>query len=182
MKKYNRIFSLAVMAAAFFMAASTANAQTNPTSSGTLTVTATVQSSIALVFNSDASGVALTGSGTNAATLNFGTVQAFGGTLPTGVTRTTGTNDFTVSSPVDVAVTEANSTSSGYTLTAELGSADTTNTWTVGGVTVTNSSAAQITATGAYGSSSNFPVAVTIPFSNDATNVSNTIDYVATAN
>lgn len=180
MKKYSSIFSLAVMAAAFFLAASTAKAQT--ASSGTLTVSATVQSSIALVFNSDASGVALTGSGTNAATLNFGTVQAFGGTVPTGVTRTDGTIDFTVSSPVDVEVTEANSTSSGYTLTAELGSQDATNTWKVGGVKVTNSGTAQITAAGAYGSGSNYPVSITIPFSEGAATISNTINYVATAN
>ena len=51
--------------------------------------------SINLVFNKDASGAALTGAGTNAATLAFGTVQAYGGTLTTGVTRTVDGTDFT---------------------------------------------------------------------------------------
>ena len=38
------------------------------TASGTLTVTATVESSIAMTFENDAAGVSLTGAGTNAAT------------------------------------------------------------------------------------------------------------------
>src|SRR5258708_35058846 len=62
--------------AALMMISSAAVAQT---ASGTLTVTATVNGSINLVFNSDASGVALSsGAGTNAATLAFGNVSAFG--------------------------------------------------------------------------------------------------------
>ena len=67
--------------AALMMISSAAVAQT--TASGTLTVTATVTGSINLVFNSDASGVALSsGAGTNAATLAFGNVSAFGAISP----------------------------------------------------------------------------------------------------
>ena len=40
-------------------------------------VTAQVQSSISLTFITDPSGVALTGSGSNVATLNFGSVSQF---------------------------------------------------------------------------------------------------------
>src|ERR1700686_4849743 len=96
------------------------------TASGTLTVTATVQGTISLVFLSNASGVALTGSNSNAATLAFGDVNV-DGTLATGVTRSLGTSKFTVSSPVDIQVIRSNSASANYTLKAQLSTADTTN-------------------------------------------------------
>ena len=94
------------------------------TASGTLTVNATVQSSISLVFNSDAAGVVLGGTGTNAATMNLGTISAYG-PLSAGVGRsvTAGTS-FTVTSPFDVQVDKSNITSSNYTLTAQLNAAD----------------------------------------------------------
>lgn len=166
--------------AALLMISTGAVAQT---ATGTLTVTATVNGSIQLVFNSDGSGVALSsGAGTNAATLAFGNVSAFGA-LAAGIVRSTAANNFTVSSAVDVNVTAVNSASANYKLTAQLGSADAVNTWSVGGVGVTNGSAAQITATGTYGSNVNFPVAITIPFTTPSgTAISNTINYSATAN
>ncbi len=177
MKKLTMLFVAAALMIAF---TSVASAQTP---NGTLTVTATVTGSITLVFNSDAAGVVLTGSGTNAATLAFGTVSAFG-PLAAGVARPTPTAaSFTVGSAVDVNVTKTNSASANYTLTAQLGSADATNTWSVGGVTVTNAAASTITATGTYAANSNFPVAITIPFTTaSGTNISNTINYTATAN
>jgi hypothetical protein len=177
MKKVLTLVFAAVMMSSF------AAAQAGSTANGTLTVSATVNGSITLVFNSNAAGVALTGAGTNAATLAFGTVQAFGGTLATGVVRTTAANNFTVSSAVDVLVSKANSTSATYTLKAQLGTADATNTWTVGGVAVTNAAAATLTSTGAYAANTNFPVAITIPFTTaSGTNINNTISYTATSN
>ena len=176
MKKLTLLFVAAALLIAF---TSVASAQT---ASGTLTVTATVTGSINLVFNSDPAGVALTGSGTNAATLAFGSVSAFGA-VSAGVVRTAAATNFTVSSAVDVNVSKTNSASANYTLTAQLGAADAVNTWSVGGVGVTNAAAATITATGTYGSNSNFPVAITIPFTTaSGTNISNTINYTATAN
>jgi hypothetical protein len=167
--------------AALMMISSAAVAQT--TASGTLTVSATVNGSIQLVFNSDAAGVALSsGAGTNAATLAFGNVSAFG-TVAAGVTRTTTASNFTVSSAVDVLVSKTNSTSANYTLKAQLGTADAANTWSVGGVAVTSAAQATVTATGAYAANSNFPVAITVPFTTTSgTTISNTINYVATAN
>jgi hypothetical protein len=161
----------------------TASSLAAQTSTGTLTVTATVTSSINLVFNSDAAGVALTGSGTNTATLAFGNISAFGA-LATGVTRPTVTaTTFTVSSAMDVNVTKANSASANYTLKAQLGAADAVNTWAIGGVTVTSASAGTVTATGAYGTNANFPVALTVPFTTaSATVISNTVNFTATAN
>src|SRR5438445_2678996 len=177
MKKVLTLVFAAVMMSSF------AAAQAGSTATGTLTVSATVKDSISLVFNTDAAGVSLTGAGTNAATLAFGNVQAFGGTLTTGVVRTTAANSFTVSSAVDVLVSKANSASANYTLKAQLGTADAVNTWAVGGVAVTNAAQSTLTATGTYAANSNFPVAITVPFTTaSGTLISNTINYVATAN
>jgi hypothetical protein len=167
--------------AALMMISSAAVAQT--TASGTLTVTATVTGSIQLVFNSDVAGVALSsGAGTNAATLAFGNVSAFG-PVAAGIVRTATANNFTVSSAVDVLVSKSNSASANYTLKAQLGSADAVNSWSVGGVAVTNAAQSTLTATGAYGSNANFPVAITVPFTTaSGTLISNTIGYTATAN
>jgi hypothetical protein len=167
--------------AALMMISSAAVAQT---ATGTLTVTATVNGSINLVFNSDPGGVALSsGAGTNTATLAFGSVSAFGALGSPNIVRTVAANSFTVSSAVDVLVSKTNSASANYTLKAQLGAADAVNTWTVGGVAVTNAAQSTLTATGAYASNSNFPVAITIPFTTaSGTLISNTISYTATAN
>lgn len=153
------------------------------TATGTLAVTATVAASINMVFDSDASGVTLTGSGSNAATLAFGTVQAYGGTVATGASRSVnGTTDYTYSSPFDVKVTKANSSSANYTLDASLNSSDSTNTWAVDSVTLTTS-AQHVTTTGTYGSDQSHTLSLTIPFSEaDATAISNTVNFTATAN
>lgn len=152
------------------------------TANGTLTVTATVKGSIGLVFNTGTGGVALTGTGTSAATLAFGNVSAFG-TVGANITRTVnGTTDFTVSTPMDVMVTKANSASAGFTLTAQLGSADAVNTWAFKGVTVTNGAAASIEPNGTYGSAVTGALALTIPQTTAAdTVISNTMNFVATA-
>ena len=179
-----KLILLTITAAMIMMMSSMAMAQAGNTATGTLTVTATVNSSINLVFNSDAAGVALSsGAGTNNATLAFGNVSAFGA-VAAGVTRTVvpGTS-FTVSTPVDVLVSKANSTSANYTLKAQLGSADATNTWQVAGNTITNAAATTITATGTYGSNAAESIAITVPFTTaSGTNISNTINFTATSN
>ena len=66
---------------------------------------------------------------------------------------------------------------------AQLGAADAVNNWTVGGIAVTNAAQSTLTATGTYAANSNFPVAITVPFTTaSGTLISNTINYVATAN
>jgi hypothetical protein len=165
--------------AALMMISSAAVAQT--TASGTLAVTATVNGSIQLVFNTHTGGVALGSAGTNAATLDFGPVSAFGA-IPATITRSTTANSFTVSTPVDVQVNKTNSASANYVLKVILAVADTTNTWSVGGSANINTQQT-LTSTGAYGSNLNFPVAITIPFTTaSGTLISNTINYAATAN
>jgi hypothetical protein len=178
MKKLNLLFLVLALMVGF---TSVASAQT--TANGTLTVTATVNGSINLVFNNDANGVALSsGSGTNTATLAFGNVSAFGA-VAANVTRTVAANSFTVSTPVDVFVSKTNSASANYTLTAQLGTADAVNTWAVAGNTVTSAGATTLTATGTYGSNAPEAIAITVPFTTaSGTNISNTINFTATAN
>lgn len=150
--------------------------------SGTMAVSMTVASSVQLLLQTDASGLTLTGSGTSAVTAAFGTMSAYGGTVPTGVTRVVnGTTNWTVSTPFDVLVQVANQTSSNYTLTAQLSSSDSTNTWKIGTSTVTSTSAATLSSTAAYGTTV-LTFSLTIPFSEAATTISNTINFVATAN
>ena len=153
------------------------------TASGTLAVTANVQSSISLTFVSNAGGVALGGSGTNTATLAFGNISAYG-SLPAGVSRpsVTGTN-FTIQTPFNVAVVKSNSSSANFTLRAQLQNADAVNAWAVGGITITNASATNITTTGAYGAAGTaFNLALTIPFTEASGLISNTVNFSATAN
>src|ERR1700722_9944948 len=95
-----------------------ANAQTG---SGTLGVTATVQGSINLTFVTDASGLAVTGTGTSVASLPFGTVSMYSGSAPTNVTKTVnGVTSFSLATPFDVRVDLANSISTAYTLNVTL--------------------------------------------------------------
>jgi hypothetical protein len=149
---------------------------------GTVTVTATVVGSLSMTFSTDASGITLGGSGTSAATIAFGNIQAFGGSVPTGVTRTVnGGTDWTVSTPFDVSVLLANIASANYTLTAQLQNSDTTNTWQLDSTTITSASAATLTSTGAYGSTV-YTLHLTVPFSEGAGAISNTINFIATAN
>lgn len=151
------------------------------TSTGTLTITATVTSSIALTFENDAAGVALTGAGTNAATMALGNVSALGPFSTTGVTRTVGASDFTVSSPFGVRVNKANSASTTYTLAAALASADPTNTWTIDSTALTVANQ-NLGTTYAYGSAITHTMSLTIPFTASSGAISKIINFTATAN
>jgi hypothetical protein len=151
------------------------------TASGTVAVTATVASSVSLTFVSDPAGITLGGTGTSAATVAFGNVQAFGGVVPANVTKTVAAANWTLSTPFDVVVAVANQVSPTYTLTAQLAIADAVDTWKVGASTITSAAAATVTAAGAYGSTS-YTLALTIPFAKAAGAITNTINFVATAN
>jgi hypothetical protein len=158
------------------------SAPANATSTtGTVAVSVTTVASVSLTFVSDASGITLGNSGTSAATIAFGSAQAYGGTVPTGVSKSVnGTTNWTLSTPLDVVVEVANQTSTNYTLTAALQSADGTNTWSVGGTSLTTTPA-QLTATGSYGSTP-YTFSLTIPFTESAGSITNTISFTATAN
>lgn len=151
------------------------------TSNGTLTVTATVASSISLTFENDAAGVVLTGAGTNTATLAFGSVSAYGTISTPGVSRSVGASDFTVSSPFGVKTVKANSSSSDYTLQAALASADATNTWKVNSTTLTTSNQT-LGSSYSYGSAVAHTVYLTVPFSASSGAISRVLNFTATSN
>lgn len=162
------------------------------TSSGAFTVTAMIEPCISLTFSKDASGVALTsGTGTGTAALDFGNIQAYGYTPVTGITQAlvgsgASATAFTVSTPFDVLVMQANTISTSYTLTAALNATDANDTWSVGGHAVPSTTPVQLTALGAYGTATSYAVLLTVPFANNASTgllaVSNTVNFVATAN
>ncbi len=93
---------------------------------------------ISVQFSTDPSGLTLSGSGTAAATAAFGTVQAYGGTVPTGVTKSVGASNWILSTPIDVLVQKGtlDALSTSYTLTAALQASDLTNTWKLNSVTL----------------------------------------------
>ncbi|MGA3328056.1 MAG: hypothetical protein ABSF45_26700 [Terriglobia bacterium] len=183
MKRLSLVIAAAI---ALSLAGSTAKAAS---ASGTLAVTATVTSQIYMIFDTDASGVSLTNSGTSAATLPFGSVSAFSAP-PAHVTLSLQATTFTISTPVDVNVRISNpaAASANCTLKAQLASADATNTWTVGGVAVTSASAVTISSSLAYQTGSTTTggvseaVAIAVPYTEAATTISNTINFTATSN
>jgi hypothetical protein len=168
------------MAATFaLLAPSLVSAQ--DTSSGSLTVTATVASSIGLTFEDDAAGVALTGAGTNAATMALGTISAYGTIATPGVTRTRSATDFTVSSPFGVKVVRANGSSANYTLAVALASADATNTWRVNATTLTTANQ-NLGTSYSYGSAVSHTMSLTVPFTASTGAISRVLNFTATAN
>jgi hypothetical protein len=153
-----------------------ANAQTG---SGTLGVTATVQGSINLTFVTDASGLAVTGTGTSTASLPFGNVSMYSGTVPANVTKTIGATSFSLSTPFDVRVDLANSASTTYTLTATLAAADSTNTWFLGAIDISAAAPHALTAAGEFGTAVPYTLKLTVPASATAGLISNTINFTA---
>ena len=151
-----------------------------PSASGSLTVSASVEPSI-LEFASDNLGVMLaSGAGTNLASIAFGHINSFS-SLPDYVSRTVAANSFTVSTPVDILVLSANTTSGSYKLTAALNLADNVNGWNIDSTAIATG-AATLTTTGQYGRAMMHTFKLTVPFSGTAASISNAINFVPTAN
>jgi hypothetical protein len=178
------------MLAAFLciFAASAAVGQ-NPTATGTINATLINSSGLAIAFDSATSGVPLGASGSSAATLNFGTITAYG-SVPAGVTRTGPSGgSFTVSTPFNVNVTIGGITSQSYTLTAQLAAAAPTGlTYKIDSVTLTTGSQT-VQANGTYGTDVGhtlyLQVSTASPGSGGPTvgsALSSTINFTATAN
>lgn len=174
---------IVVLAIILMLCAAGASAQS---ASGTLAVSATITGSINMTFVSDGSGVALGGSGTNSASLNFGSnVSAYGTFTGLGTTIARTYPDgshFMIATPFDVKVVVANSSSPSCKLLAQLSNADATNAWSVSGTTVTSTAAATINTAQSYGSAVPYQMQLTIPLTEAATTVSNTMNFTATAN
>jgi predicted secreted protein len=150
------------------------------TSSGTLTVTGTIESSISLTVES--AGGTTSGTGTAAATSDLGSISKYG-SAPTGFTLARGASDWTISSTVGVQVVKANLTSTDYTLTAQLGSAPATGvTWKLNGSTLSDSAATTLTSTGTYASTGSYSWDIVVADSASAAAIDNAINFTATSN
>jgi hypothetical protein len=154
-----------------------ANAQTG---SGTLGVTADVAGSISLTFVTAAGGLAVTGTGTSTASLPFGTVSMYSGSVPSGVTKTVnGTTSFSLATPFSVRVDLANSISTAFTLNATLLTADATNVWLIGATDISSAGPFALTAAGVYGAAVPYTLHLTIPASEAAGLITNSIGFSA---
>jgi hypothetical protein len=150
------------------------------TSSGTLTVTGTVDSSVSLTIESAAGAV--TGAGTDTASRAIGNISKFG-TAPAGFTLAQGASDYTLSAAVGVKVEKANLTSTDYTLTAQLGSAPASGVvWKLNGSTLSDSAATTLTSTGTYGSTGSYSWDIVVADSASAAAIDNAINFTATSN
>jgi len=168
---------LAIAAVALLAAAGGAGAAT---SSGTLTVTGTVESSISLTIES--AGGTTSGTGTDAATSALGSISKYSA-APTGFTLARGASDWTLSSTVGVKVDKANLTSTDYTLTAQLGSAPASGvTWKLNGSTLSDSAATTLTSTGTYASTGSYSWDLVVADSAAAAAIDNAISFTATSN
>ncbi len=161
----------------------------NPTATGTINATLINKSGISLVFDTDPGGVGLGNTGSSAASLNFGTVSAFGPLSP-GVTRPTVlAGSYTVKTLFDVQVIQGGLVSPSYTLSAQLAAAAPTGfTYAVDAVTLTTA-AQNISTTGTYNTdvqhSLNLTISTAAPGAGGpavGTPLTTTINFTATSN
>jgi hypothetical protein len=172
----NRLILTSVLSA--FALAGTANA-VGLSGSGTLGVTAEVTGSINLTFVTNTSGIAVTGTGSSTASFDFGSVSKYGGTVPSNVTKTVNSTSFDLATPFNVKVEQANSSLSTYTLTATLATADVVNVWTLGATDISDAAGHALTAAGEFGASVPYTLKLTVPASEAAGSISNTINFTA---
>lgn len=184
MKGYSQVRSIAM--AALLLWSTTLLAQT---ATGTINATLNNKSGITLVFDSDPGGVVLGGTGSSAASVNLGTISAFG-PLASGVTRPTVTaGSYTVQTLFDVQVIEGGLTSPSYTLSAQLASAAPTGfSYAIDAITLTTA-AQNIQTNGAYNTdvqhALNLTVSTAAPGAGGpavGTPLSTTINFTATSN
>jgi predicted secreted protein len=170
-----------VIAAGFIVAVlAVASNASAATSSGTLTVTGTIESSISLTVES--AGGTTSGTGTAAATSDLGNISKFG-SAPTGFTLARGASDWTLSSTVGIQVVKANLTSTDYSLTAQLGSAPASGVaWKLNGSTLSDSAATTLTSTGTYASTGSYSWDIVVADSAAAAAIDNSINFTAASN
>jgi predicted secreted protein len=172
----NKLSVLAVVSAAL----ATSSLSNAATSSGTLTVTGTIESSISLTI--EFAGGTTSGTGTDAATSALGSLSRFG-SAPTGFTLGRGASNWTLSSVVGIQVVKSNLTSTDYTLTAQLGSAPASGVaWKLNGSTLSDSTATTLTSTGTYASTGAYSWDIVVADSAAAAAIDNTISFTATSN
>lgn len=160
------------------------------TSSGQLTITMTVQSSISLVFqNNPAVGTpgfcALTNAGTNNVGLDLG-IAAFPGSFHTSTCvnyQHITASFYEVSSAFDVVVTKANSSSPNYRLAAQISTPPPTGVvWLMNNVTLTTTGFTQLDAADAFGQRITKTLQVQVRNNVPTQTLLETITFLATAN
>jgi hypothetical protein len=151
------------------------------TASGTLNATLVNKSGITVVFNSDPSGVVLAGAGSAAATLNFGTVAMYT-TPPAGVALTRTATSFTVSSPFDTYVFIGGVASASYSVQAALQAAPGVYTFSFDGIALSTTSTTVVAADPNYAKDVPHTLSLTVPNTAPAGVVTNTVNFVVTAN
>jgi hypothetical protein len=160
------------------------------TSTGQLTVSMTVQSSINLIFQNNPSVgtngfCPLTNSGTNNVGLDLGTASFPGGSdsLACVAYVHLGGAVYQVSSAFDVVVTKANTSSPNYRLAAEISTAPPANVvWLVNNITLTNTAFTQLDASDNYAQAITKTLQVQVKNTVPAQVLVETITFLATAN
>src|SRR5262245_47824833 len=159
-------------------------------SSGQLTITMNVQSSISLIFQNNPSvGTTgfcpLTNAGTNNVGLDLGTAS-FPGSFHTSTCvnyQHLTAAFYEVSSAFDVVVTKANSSSPNYRLAAQISTPPPTGViWLINNVTLTDTGFTQLDATDIYGQRITKTLQVQVRNNVPAQVLQETITFLATAN
>jgi hypothetical protein len=167
--------NLLALSSVLFALAGVATAQTG---SGTLGVTATIQGSISLTFSTNVSGLAVTGTETSTASLAFGNVSMYSGTVPANVTKTVnGVTSFDLSTPFNICADLANSGSTAYTLNATLAVADAVNAWSINATDISTGGVFALTAAGVYATDAPYTLKIRVPASLAGGVISNTINF-----
>ena len=153
-----------------------------PTASGSLTVTATVQSGISLsILNA---GGMESNMGTANASTDLGSVSKYGA-APSGFSIATFSDHWVLASTngIGIDVTKSNLTSTDYTLTAQLASAPASGiAWYVDSVQLTDADPVTLATSATYGQTLQHPWSIVLQDSASAASINNVIDFVATAN
>lgn len=135
---------------------------------------------LSMSFESVPGSVPLTGSGSNAASLNLGTVSAFE-PLITGVNRTVNASSYNISTRFGVRASHLlNLTSPSYTLQARLRTANPL-TWRLNGVTM-STTPTTVSSSQPYGAIVPHTLSFVVPFSHPAGTVTTVLEVTAIAN
>lgn len=159
-------------------------------STGRLTVSLNVQSSISLIFKTNPAAPSagfcpLTNSGTNNVGLDLGIASFSGGSdsLACVAYAHIGGATYQVSSAFDVVVSKANSSSPNYRLAAEISTAPPANvTWLVNNIALSNTAFTQLDAADNYGTAVTKTLQVQVKNTVPAQTLAETITFLATAN
>jgi hypothetical protein len=121
--------------------------------------------------------------------MSFGTVQAYGGSLASGVTKTMNATSYTISSPFDVKVTCTLLDLSlclpiltpSYSMMVDLQASDPNDVWQISTLTL-STLLNTLTNSGIYGLLTPWTISVNVPFSRASGNLSDTVNLVVVAN